>query len=460
MADTYVPSGEESAQEQQFLQALVGQNRGQLTSPVPRFASQLYLNFAGRYDTLAVNSAMMSATIGVSYPGLADYRALFIAYDPSIASRPDPSASVTITAGLAGTLTNNIFESGYFFTSSPGYITGTLNWGWPTPSYNISKTLPSYPNRDPLLAYYRQSFVASPLILAVPKWMRSLTIGMRIYDSLGNLQLVPIASKTNAKWQSASINSFYAPDGSYQISEIPIASLPNELGANGPLGFQWLYYIYYATMDVNTSPSQFVGTLKNYSVPAISESQVGGQSVVRISLCNYFTSFAPPLDYASQRFRVQYWADTVSYDGSAGSVTTPDLAPSPSIPDFYDPTTNSFTRQIPVTNQFITFSAPLPPSLPYTRYFRLYFGFLPSAFRQLLTGTYGIYYPPGYPTVPASLLPMGCSHDWVRIIPSMYAGVVNPVPPGFPAPPPGVPTFNSLDLSTMPLIGADITTPL
>lgn len=448
MFDTYVASGEESAQEQQFLQALAGSIQSRETPPVPKYATQLYCNFAGRYDTLAVNAAMMNATVGVSYPQLSTYKGMFIAFDPW----RNLSNSMFIQIGYLGGLTANTagFGNGNFFTSAPDYITGTLNWGWPTPSVNISQAIPpigpppfppiTYPNYYNFMAYYRQSFVQTPIYLMVPKWMHSLTIGMRLYDNLGTLQPTLIASKTNAKWQDISVNEGTAPDGRYEIKKIP-----NDQVGDIP---QYLQYVHGASYGVLASVSQFVTENEGTFLDSITERQVGGQSQITAKVANYrgIGSY-PPFNYAANQWQVNYWTTANPYD-TFGATNISGLQFDPATPDL---------SVFGVPNCTLTFSLPVPPSLPYRYYFRLSERVLPVVAYRAFTGTYAIEYPADYPSNPPTLIPMGASFDWIRLTISNYAAVTNPVPAGLPAPPVGMPTFNSLALPTIPLIGVDIT---
>lgn len=445
--DTYVASGEESAQEQQFLQALVGTIQSRDASPVPKYATQLYANFAGRYDTLAVNANMMNATIGVGYPQLSTYKGLFIAFDPW----RNLSQSQFIQIGYLGGLTANQagtfgLGDGNFFTSAPDYIAGVLDWASPYPSVNISQPLPPpppYPNYYDFMAFYRQSFLQAPIYFMAPKWMRSLTIGMRLYDNLGVLQPTLIASKTNAKWQDISVNEGAAPDGRYEIKKIPNNETP-EIP-------QYLQYVHGASYGMPAGVSQFVAQNSaegGVRIHGITEQQVGGQSRITARLSNYQgMGFFPPFQYQNVFWQVLYWTTANSYD-TFGASAVSNLQVSPLVP-------NQATS--PEPNCTLTFNLPIPPSLPYRYYFRLNQRIAPVVGFTAYSGTYALEYPSDYPTNPPTLVPMGASYDWIRLNLSNYAAVTNPVPAGFPTPPVGMPTFNSLALATIPLIGVDIT---
>lgn len=451
--DTYVASGEESAQEQQFLQALASTIQSREASPVPKYATQLYCNFAGRYDTLAVNANMMNATVGVGFPGLSTYKGMFIAFDPW----RNLSQSQFIQIGYLGGLTANqsgVFGlgDGNFFTSSPDYIAGTLNWQWPYPSVNISQPLlplpifppATYPNYYDFMAFYRQSFLQSPIYFMVPKWMRSITIGMRLYDNLGVLQPTLIASKANAKWQDISVNEGASPDGRYEIKKIPNNETPDIS--------QYLQYVHGASYGMLAGVSQFVTQNQvgagGVRIHEISEAQVGGQSRITAQLSNYQgMGFVPPFPYQNVYWQVLYWTSANAYDTSGASIMS-NLQVNPVEPN---------QAAFPNTNCALTFDLPIPPSLPYRYYFRLNQRVAPIVSFTAYSGTYAIEYPSDYPANPPTLIPMGASYDWIRLNISNYAAVTNPVPTGFPTPPVGMPTFNSLALATIPLIGVDIT---
>ncbi len=453
--DTYVASGEESAQEQQFLQALASTIQSREASPVPKYATQFFCNFAGRYDTLAVNNPMIIASQGAGYVGISSYLGTFIALDPW---RTLEDSGFTPLVQIVGGLTSNNLTAGSiigsgqkWFTAAPDYVNSVLDIAYPNPAVNISQVIPpvgfpptSYINYFPFLAFYRQSFLATPFYILVPKWTRSLTVGMRLYDNLGILQPILIASKTNAKWQSLTVNESTAPDGSYKIEKIPNAQVPSVP--------QFLQYAWGTSYGMVTSMPQFANQNKQVFPVGIDERQVGGQSQITLRMANYKgAGIIPPLNFSDEYWRLQYWSNTAPRDLGGSSI--PNLRTSPLVPD---------QALFPKENCTLTFSIPLPPSLPYTYYFRLDNANTPPPFPPAyvpFTGTYAIEYPANYPAIPPTLAPIGASYDWIRVTISNYAAVVNPVPTGFPTPPVGMPTFNSLALATIPLIAMDITQP-
>lgn len=454
MADTYIPSGEESAQEQQFLQALVGQIQSKENSAVPKYATQLYCNFGGRYDTLAVNTAMLNATVGLSYPGLTNYQGFFIAPGLTGSTVTVPPSNTLGGLTASGTLNNGTTVKGCFFTPQPNYQPGTLNWGWNdypvAPSLIISQPPPGFPSPPqpggwlPNLAFYRQSFLPCPFYIFMPKWMRSFTVGMRLYDNLGVLQPILIASKNNAKWQDATINSGSAPDGSYLIENLT----PQQFQDSVPSPF---FYIS-GTMigGFGGLSSQFETTRKYFIVNSFNENPSGGSSIITASLSNYRNiGIVPAYNFLSNTYAVEHWTTSASFDGS-GATLLPPKYPTPSVPDVSD---------YPRPNQTYQFSLPAPPSLPFRRYFRFVVFTPPNPAGLVFTATFSVNYPATYPNDPATFTVEPASFDIAKVTIANYSAV-NPQPAGFPTPPVGVPTFNSLTLATMPLIGVDITAPL
>jgi len=456
MSDTYIPSGEESAQEQQFLQALVGQIQSQDAGAVPKFASEFYCNFGGRYDTLAVNTTMLNATVGTSYPGLTTYQGFFIV--PGLTGSTVPGVPPSNTLGgltASGFLNNGTTVKGYFFTPQPNYQPGVLNWGWDNypagPSTIISQPRPGFP-APPIpggvfsnFAFYRQSFLPCPFYIFMPKWMVSFTVGMRLYDNLGVLQPILIASKTNAKWQSANINVATAPDGSYQIESLSPSQFKDVPRS--------AFYITGTVIGGFGGLSTQYETLSKYFiVNSFNENPSGGQSVITISLSNYQNiGVQPAYNFLGAVYAIEYWTTASAYD-RFGSIVLPYKYPTPSVPD---------VSNYPAPNQSYQFSLPAPPSLPYT----YYFGFrtanplnIPGTNFPWLS-TFAVTYPATYPTDPAIFTVEPASFDIAKVTIANYSAV-NPQPTGFTTPSVGVPTFNSLTLATMPLIGVDITTPL
>ena len=455
MSETYIPSGEESAQEQQFLQAIVGQIQSRDASAVPKFATEFYCNFGGRYDTLAVNTTMLNATVGTSYPGLTNYQGFFIA--PGLTGPTVPGVPPSNTLGgltASGTLANDTSVKGFFFTPQPNYQPGVLNWGWQNypngPNTIISQVRPPGPppyspgGRFPNFAFYRQSFLPCPFYIFMPKWMVSFTVGMRLYNNLGVLTPTLIASKNNAKWQDATINAGSAPDGSYIIENLT----PQQFQDSVPDPF---FYISGTVISgFGGLSSQFETLRKYFIVNSFNEQPSGGNSVITASLSNYRNIGIPTYNFLSNTYGIEYWTNTASFDGGSGTTLLAPKYPTPSIPNVSD---------YPRPNQTYQFSLPAPPSLPFRRYFRFIQFTPPNPAGLVFTGTFSVTYPATYPTDPAIFTVEPASFDIAKVTIANYSAV-NPQPAGFTTPSVGIPTFNSLDLSTIPLIAVDITTPL
>lgn len=436
MSDTYIPSGEESAQEQQFLQALAGNIQDPKASPVPKYATQLFANFGGNYLTLVPNATQVPAYPFGYASGMCIAMSLFNSY-----------TSTTEFYQIAGQ------------DASGGAYFGNASW-WDDPAvdyynratvikYDLSNQLFNY------LSYYRQNWSTydNAVYVFIPKWMKTLTMGARLYDSTGAMNPVAIASKTNAKWQSATVNSGETSDARLSVGEI---LTPNQLRAD-PNYWQ----IISKTNRTNTSPGQFKLYNESVFVTGLTERQESGQSVVTLELANYYPRIAITPPY---RFAVNNWDSTFQSDPQSTNVTWPQgydfyaYFPTPGpIPDQTNYPQPNCTLEVDPVRRW-----PIPVSLPYVRYFRLIannFVGPPSLFNTPWSATYGIYYPANYPAGRPTLLPMGASTDIFKIQPCNYS-VVDPPPAGLPTPPIGIPSFAPLTLATMPIIGVDITAPL
>ena len=461
--DTYIPSGEESAQEQQFLQGLVGQIQSRDAVAIPKYATQLFTNFCGNYQTLAVNATMEDAVTSSFFSGKMDkYFGFYITNEGAVyGNRSDwtyPPSSFAVGNGtkqIAGCPAGEPptgYDDSPAWVPSPTYLSPTLSWNWeynPTtyiaqPNPAIYQTLPIYPQ----LAFYRQSFSTAPFYIWMPKWMKSFSIGMRLYNSAGALQNILIASKTNAKWKTPTINSSVAPDGSYSIEALSQAQLQSELGQ------RFNYYLTATRIQGSAFGAQATTLAGLWYVDSFEETS---QGVITANVVNDFPNsvFGIP-DNLPQTFFRQVWTDDpadVSYrlrdpDNNVGAPVASCVA-TPSTPN----------RSIQgAVNQKITFTLASPPSLPYRFYFRYWLA-MGGFGRFVVSYTYAVDYPVGYPSVPATFSMAPASYDVAKVTIANYSAV-NPQPTGFPTPPVGVTQFNTLDLATMPLIATDITQPL
>jgi len=414
--DTYIPSGEESAQEQQFLQSLIS-SQSKDSSGGAKYASQIFANFCGDYETLAVDNPMFTAGQGFSYTGYGYYVGLFLMqlnpeYDGDIA---------TLLGGMPyASLTTNPSVGQPCWAPTPNF----------TPSIGdvIRASTFEYPSQ---FAYFRQSFLYSPFIIAMPRFMKTFKVGMRLYDNVGNLQQILIASKTNNAGGIPTINNSSASDGSYAIKTVAPFSLP--LSAQ-----------YFLQQYKTTGVGQWSAEKQLFNILGITEVLSGGNSTVTLNISNnvYFRDSL----YQPLRWSFSLW-DNV---GSQPTYDTNNQEQNsvPVLPQAGNPLTPNMT---------LTFTQAVPSTLPTYRYFALNYKQSWSVGSYLpITGAYAIYYPADYPNTAPSLVQFPANYDCAQITLSNYA-VVNPQPTGFQTPPVGTTQFNSLDLSTMPLIGCTIT---
>lgn len=440
MSDTYIPSGEESAQEQQFLQALVGSIQDPKQTSVPKYATEMFANFGGNYLTLAVNSAMLPI---FPFPTNSAYSGMCMA--------------MSVFNSLGGAY--EYFQlAGLDANGSPQVGTTKSWWGNPAVDFYQNSTLFRVDPNQILLAYlsyYRQSWsvYGNSVYVYIPKWMKTLTMGIRLYDSLGVMSPVLIASKTNAKWQSATVNSGETPDGRMFTSAL---LTPQQLQAE-PIYWDILA----KTLRAGTSANQFKLTSEAIFVTGLSERQEAGKSVVTLQVGNYPIQGVFPAQ-PPYKLAVNNWDSSYISDPAGSDVTWPQgynwfaYATDPAGSNNANYPNADCTLEVDPVRRWN-----IPTTLPYVRYFRLIGNnfTVPSTNNSVLSGTYGIYYPSDYPQGRPTLLPMGASTDIFKIEPCNYA-CVTPTPTGLPTPPAGTPLFNSLDLSTMPIIGVDITAPL
>lgn len=440
--DTYIPSGEESAQEQQFLQGLIG-NLGAIDakqSAIPKYATEIFTNFGGNYLTLVPNPAMLPV-----FP---------------FGTNPDYSGMCIATSVFDETYKYYEFWQLAGLNASGSPQVGLLNSWWDNPAvdfyqhafvirFNPSNTLFDY------LSYLRQNWATNGATqyMVIPKWMKSLTIGARLYNGAGVMEPTLIASKSNAKWQSATINSGTTSDSRLFIGNL----MTSQNLRNDPQ----YYNIIKLTDRVTTAVGQFTMYNKAFFPTSLTERQEAGKSVVTFNFAYYLNQIqqTPPL--TSLLLGINNWDDTALYDPVGANVTWPQgfmapcFSPVPANPSQSNYPNANCTLEVDSVRRWN-----IPTTLPYTRYFRIIYHVPPVSFTFAypLSATYGVYYPSDYPVGRPTLLGMGASTDIFRIQPCNYA-CVTPTPTGLPSPPPSASQFTSLDVLTMPLIGVDITQP-
>ena len=442
--DTYVPSGEESAQEQQFLQGLIG-NLGALDakqSGVPKYATQIFTNFGGNYLTLVPNPAMIPIfPFGTS----SNYSGMCIA--SSVFSEQFKFYEFWQLAGL---------------NASGNTQVGLLNSWWDNPAvdpYNTAYIIRFSPTTNILfdyLSYLRQNWAVNGATqyMFIPKWMKSLTVGARLYNGAGVMDPILIASKSNAKWQSATINSGTTSDSRLFVGNL---MTPQDI-RNDPQYFNLIK----TTDRVGTAIGQFIAYNQAFFPTGLTERQEAGKSVVTFDLAYYKNRIQQIPPITDIKLGINNWDNTFPSDPAGANVTWPQgfVAPcfSPTPPN---PSTSNYPKANCTLEVDSVRRWNIPVTLPYTRYFRLIYYVPPVSFFNAypLSATYGVYYPSDYPIGRPTLLDMGASTDIFKFQPCNYA-CVTPAPAGLPTPPPSAPLFNSLDVNTMPLIGVDITQPL
>ena len=443
--DTYVPSGEESAQEQQFLQGLIG-NLGALDakqSGVPKYATQIFTNFGGNYLTLVPNPAMIPI---FPFGTNANYSGMCIA--TSVFSEKYKNYEFWQLAGL---------------DASGNAQVGVGNSWWDNPAvdpYQTAFVLKFYATAFGLfdyLSYLRQNWATNGATqyIVIPKWMRSLIVGARLYNGAGVMDPILIASKSNAKWQSATINSGTTSDSRLFVGNL----MTSQDLRNDPQ----YWNIIKLTDRVGTSVGQFFAYNSSFFPTDLTERQEAGKSVVTFNFAYYPNRVGGT---AGIKLGINNWdgvvGGTFPFDPVGANVSWPQgfvqpcfspVPPNPSTSNY--PNANCTLEVDPIRRWNI------PTTLPYTRYFRIIYYVPPVVFTNAypLSATYGVYYPSDYPVGRPTLLDMGASTDIFKFQPCNYA-CVTPAPAGLPTPPPSAPLFNSLDVNTMPLIGVDITQPL
>ena len=442
--DTYIPSGEESAQEQQFLQGLIG-NLGAIDakqSAIPKYATEIFANFGGNYLTLVPNMAMIP-----SYPSPTSINYSGLCIVASVFNEVTKFFTYWQLAGLDG---GGNAEAG-----------SNRSW-WTNPAidpYNIASVIRFTPTNIlfDYLSYLRQNWAVNGATqyIFIPKWMKSLTIGARLYNGAGVMEPVLIASKSNAKWQSATLNS-----GTTSDSRLFVGNLMTQKEIRADRQY---FNIIKTTNRTQTSIGQFILYNASFFPISLTERQEAGKSVVTFDLA-YYPNRVPAV--TGIKLGVNNWDnDPIRYisDPVGNNVMWPQgydaqcffpTPPTPSVLNY--PNANCTLEVDPVRRWDI------PVTLPYTRYFRLIYNvppYVPFIPALPLSATYGVYYPSDYPVGRPTLLDMGASTDIFKFQPCNYA-CVTPAPAGLPTPPPSAPLFNSLDVNTMPLIAVDITQPL
>lgn len=229
--DTYVSGGSESGQEGQFLQSLVSSlslSESRLAG-VNKYASQLWTNYSGDYDTM-VDSSYTSGMKG----------AFFTSF---FASSPPQGQLETIIAGRAPTLDASDYNIGYGYDTSPIFGVNPPVPNYPPTSAPLSVIFNSVfdyqyyqfdssgiPPNLPLVKipsiFYKSSLQQFPINIYMHRGFSSVKCGMRLYDALGNLIKVLILNKNQDSPLFPELSAGYpyavnygrSSDGTYEIS--------------------------------------------------------------------------------------------------------------------------------------------------------------------------------------------------------------------------------------------------
>lgn len=482
----YISSGTESAQEQQFLQSLVaGLTASEARSiGIDKYATELFVNFAGDYQTLAPN-ALQNGAVG-GYKGT-----FFTCY---YQSDPPNYFLETLVGGIpyAGGQSYGGSFGKRWYTAPAVY--DPINWHLPQPAvfnsyadykaYTLLSPVntippPSSGQSDGLVTpiYYRGNNQLYPINLYVTRWHSGIKIGMRVYDSAGNVQAVSIIENPPnlvfpqiSRGRPPAINYATAPDGSYSITPFETDELGdqeiyviNKTPLPYPEGAR-AYEIISASIDLSvpTTPGVVFCYRNNTSTPIQTNP-------------DYFASVTngPCTDIMlAVSTNLTDW----SFMGGAG--------PSPNHPAIY-----SYLReegriyyariQTGYQDDIVRFSAygGNPNTAPSRCYMKLVRNNVWPNYATTLGATtdvspiYGVELPIGsYKNTSSSppeiyeltgnpaqyFVRAPADFDLIKVRIASFASV-NPPPAGFNAPPGGVPLFNSLDVSTMPIIGTVIT---
>lgn len=488
MSDLYIPSGAESAQEGQFLQSLVaGLTASEAKSVgIDKYATQLFTNFAGDYQTLAPNAPQNGAVAGYNGTFFTCY------YDSS----PPNYQLETIVAGIpyAGAQSyGGTYAKRWYVTPA---LPDPINWTLPGAvvltseadykAWTLLASVNGIPNPErpyPSSAvvppiFYRGNNQLYPINMYVSRWHSGVKIGMSIYDSTGAVQKVSIIENppnlvfpTLSRGKQPTINYANAPDGSYSIQPfgseefnkdelyiINKTQLPAYCGSRG-------YEIVSARIDLGTptSPAVVVVYRNNTSVPIL-ENQDYFQNIgtgpctdIMLATSTNLTDWSfmggagpspnhPALysylnksgDEYSARISTTYQDDVVRFSSFGGNPNTSasrcyiKLVRNNLWPGYASNLATDTTDVSPIYGV----------DLPIGSYRNVQF-FPPEIYQYVLGKT-------------SVFVDAPADFDLVKVRIASYAST-NPPPAGFNAPPGGVTLFNSLDISTMPIIGCLIT---
>ena len=518
--DTYVSGGSESGQEGQFLQSLVSSlslAESKLAG-VNKYASQLWANFSGDYETL-VPKAYNSAT---------DVGAVFTSFFNS--SPPQGQLETIIAGTVAPKPTFMPFPQtdvnvGYGFTTN----TSSINPAVPDPTSAPIRAVifnsefdyqyyqfDSYPEQvqfpEPLpivkipSVFYKSSLQQFPINIYMHRGLSGVKCGMRLYDALGNLITVLILNKNQDSPSFPQLSAGYpytinygrASDGTYEISPREENEITDA-----------------EAVKLNTS-----GKVQPFSGRFGSLERTPTDYTVNAQRLLLGGSTSVGIDFVVTQNNLSLPKPQVEFNGlgvGSGGTPNPNIFPVCTT-DFYQfgyygggnnlrynrgMICSEFT-QISDNSWYGTFSTSYidamikfqgRANIPNARVSRCFFALAynsswpspPNSQGNLtaITPWYGIDAPIGsyydLRNVPPILYawvangfvypppPYGTAGNINRSVPISYpaeydlakvrlainAGVTPP-PAGFPATPVGVPTFTALDINTMPLIGTNI----
>jgi hypothetical protein len=496
--DVYVASGEESAQEEQYLQAQVSQLTYDATT-IPKYPSEIYTNFAGDYETEVPYLPMREASF-FQNQNTTKYKGIFIqnfrggmgvgieagviAYDAPLLSggitysrflKPVSGWSNDPTdLGQLGFL-NDGASCGYFFYDQTNEkYNGTLDYS----SYKYFKDslVWLYFDFTQQHCFYKQSFRSDPFLIWIDRKTSHVKIGMKLYSGAGIKTPYPIASKstsgqTTEQGYPCIIHSANAPDASYNLRQIAPSELPY---------FQRKGTVQYSNIAPYRNELDYTPTIEAYqltNVTSIEERNNGGITSVNPTATSKLRIFLTSksgrwinkdgveefANFSQSEYRLVY-SDTCDFD----------LLPVGTIQPNVTPTSQTITPlSEDSTRGYLEFDLPAPANAQggpedtlvreVYRYLRLDIINSTSQFGNQFVATeiFGLIYSAGYPTnTVTNFMPAPANYDVAELIISNYSAV-DPVPAGFPTPPVGIPLCNSqtMGVGGVPFIGTYVEIP-
>lgn len=495
--DVYVASGEESGQEEQYLQAQVSQLTYDATT-IPKYPSEFYTNFAGDYETEVPYLPMRQASF---YPAslTTKYKGIFIqnfrggmgisnssggiSYDAPILCGglpysfflKDPSgwSNDPTDLGQFGFLNDGASCGYYYFDQISMKYEGTTDYF--TYTYFQDSLVWLYSDFVVQHAFYKQSFRQNPILIWIDRKTSHVKIGMQLYSGIGIKTPYLIASKslpgqTSDQGYPCTINSANAIDGSYSLKQIAPSELPY---------FQRKGTVQYSNIAPFKNTLNYTPLIESYQltdVTSIEETNSGGITSVNPSATSKLRIFLTSksgrwvnkdnveqfVNFSQSDYRLVY-SDVCDFDSLPVGTIQPNVTP----------TTQTITPIAQNSERgYLEFTLPAPANLvgaqttltkEIYRYLRLDIINSTTAFGNQFVATevFGLIYSVGYPTnTVTTFMPAPANYDVAELIISNYSAV-DPVPSGFPSVPVGIPICNSqtMGVDGVPFIGTYVEIP-